>query len=184
MSLSISKDLSHFSTYVIYIPYMPLAFIMSSSQVESILPKGPYLPCESMAGRALLAGNPRCDNEILTSKWQQNIRLQHDNCIWLFTWLPSFKVSSHSNGKFILLKLLWVKAKECCHGNIHEIHHIASVTLYHISIHIVKTSKLLRVLCCTYNQQPAGSYNMWYHPPQKFILDINLTKLYLSITYF
>ena len=27
--------------------------------VEGILPKGPYLPCVSMAGRALLAGYPR-----------------------------------------------------------------------------------------------------------------------------
>ena len=28
-------------------------------ELESILPKGPYLPCVSMAGRALLAGYPR-----------------------------------------------------------------------------------------------------------------------------
>ena len=28
-------------------------------QIEGILPKGPYLPCVSMAGRALLAGYPR-----------------------------------------------------------------------------------------------------------------------------
>ena len=28
--------------------------------VEGILPKGPYLPCVSMAGRALLAGYPWC----------------------------------------------------------------------------------------------------------------------------
>ena len=27
--------------------------------IEGILPKGPYLPCVSMAGRALLAGYPR-----------------------------------------------------------------------------------------------------------------------------
>ena len=30
------------------------------SHIEGILPKGPYLPCVSMAGRALLAGYPRC----------------------------------------------------------------------------------------------------------------------------
>ena len=30
-----------------------------SEQFEGILPKGPYLPCVSMAGRALLAGYPR-----------------------------------------------------------------------------------------------------------------------------
>ena len=30
------------------------------THIEGILPKGPYLPCVSMAGRALLAGYPRC----------------------------------------------------------------------------------------------------------------------------
>ena len=33
--------------------------------IEGILPKGPYLPCGSMAGRALLAGYPRHS----TCKW-------------------------------------------------------------------------------------------------------------------
>ena len=32
---------------------------LGSSYLEGILPKGPYLPCVSMAGRALLAGYPR-----------------------------------------------------------------------------------------------------------------------------
>ena len=32
------------------------------SHIEGILPKGPYLPCVSMAGRALLAGYPRYEN--------------------------------------------------------------------------------------------------------------------------
>ena len=31
----------------------------ASTQLEGILAKGPYLPCVSMAGRALLAGYPR-----------------------------------------------------------------------------------------------------------------------------
>ena len=31
----------------------------SQEHIEGILPKGPYLPCVSMAGRALLAGYPR-----------------------------------------------------------------------------------------------------------------------------
>ena len=31
------------------------------SNIEGILPKGPYLPCVSMAGRALSAGYPRYD---------------------------------------------------------------------------------------------------------------------------
>ena len=33
-----------------------------SAYIEGILPKGPYLPCVSMAGRALLAGYPRYVN--------------------------------------------------------------------------------------------------------------------------
>ena len=37
-------------------------------QVEGILPKGPYLPCVSMAGRALLAGYHRSAIEKLTKK--------------------------------------------------------------------------------------------------------------------
>ena len=32
---------------------------MLPAHIEGILPKGPYLPCVSMAGRALLAGYPR-----------------------------------------------------------------------------------------------------------------------------
>ena len=33
--------------------------IIDNMQVYGVLPKGPYLPCVSMAGRALLAGYPR-----------------------------------------------------------------------------------------------------------------------------
>ena len=33
--------------------------INNNKHIEGILPKGPYLPCVSMAGRALLAGYPR-----------------------------------------------------------------------------------------------------------------------------
>ena len=36
-----------------------LALILKTVYFEGILPKGPYLPCVSMAGRALLAGYPR-----------------------------------------------------------------------------------------------------------------------------
>ena len=35
------------------------------TQFEGILPKGPYLPCVSMAGRALLAGYPGIIKNIL-----------------------------------------------------------------------------------------------------------------------
>ena len=34
--------------------------LYASEHVEGILPKGPYLPCVSMGGGALLAGSPRC----------------------------------------------------------------------------------------------------------------------------
>ena len=33
--------------------------VLGNAYIEGILPKGPYLPCVSMAGRALLAGYPR-----------------------------------------------------------------------------------------------------------------------------
>ena len=36
---------------------------------EGILPKGPYLPCVSMAGRVLLAGYPRFVFRIVRSLW-------------------------------------------------------------------------------------------------------------------
>ena len=35
---------------------LPIDMFRFSRYIESILPKGPYLPCVSMAGRALLAG--------------------------------------------------------------------------------------------------------------------------------
>ena len=47
------------STYADYKPGEILS-------IEGILPKGPYLPCASMAGRALLAGYP-CYEETSTS---------------------------------------------------------------------------------------------------------------------
>ena len=43
--------------------WVKLSFIFCfshCSDVDGILPKGPYLPCVSMAGRALLAGYHRC----------------------------------------------------------------------------------------------------------------------------
>ena len=54
---------------------------------EGILPKGPYLPCVSMAGRALLAGYPRFvtftpppPNHCLNEKWIiMNISLWYFN---------------------------------------------------------------------------------------------------------
>ena len=47
------RNVMHFSSY------------LPCSNIEGILPKGPYLPCVNMAGRALLAGHHRYrhDNE-------------------------------------------------------------------------------------------------------------------------
>ena len=38
------------------------AYLAYNQHVEGILPKGPYLPCVSMADRALMAGYRRCDH--------------------------------------------------------------------------------------------------------------------------
>ena len=40
-------------------PFVLALVLYRLSHIEGILPKGPYLPCASMAGRALLAGYPR-----------------------------------------------------------------------------------------------------------------------------
>ena len=40
-------------------PGLLLVHHKRKAHIEGILPKGPYLPCVSMAGRALLAGYPR-----------------------------------------------------------------------------------------------------------------------------
>ena len=46
--------------------------------IEGILPRGPYLPCVSMAGRALLAGYPRYINDLMQEHECRNriIRLE------------------------------------------------------------------------------------------------------------
>ena len=41
--------------------------------IEGILPKGPYLPCVSMAGRALLAGYPRYPTPALSYVKTNNV---------------------------------------------------------------------------------------------------------------
>ena len=46
-----------------------LWFSMSHFYLEGILPKGPYLPCVSMAGRALLAGYPWSMSSIPKQGW-------------------------------------------------------------------------------------------------------------------
>ena len=43
--------------------------IIQWMHIDGILPKGPYLPCVSMAGRALLAGYHRYVNGFLPSGW-------------------------------------------------------------------------------------------------------------------
>ena len=45
-----------------------------STYIEGNLPKGPYLPCVSMAGRALLAGYPRYAEEVLMEWYRNDVR--------------------------------------------------------------------------------------------------------------
>ena len=42
-----------------WLTHWPVGHLNAILYIEGILPKGPYLPCVSMAGRALLAGYPR-----------------------------------------------------------------------------------------------------------------------------
>ena len=48
----------------------------SCTYIEGILPKGPYLPCVSMAGRALLAGYPRIMDTDNSWKYYQYATIQ------------------------------------------------------------------------------------------------------------
>ena len=58
-----------------------------SAYIEGILPKGPYLPCLSMAGKALLAGYHQytrqiCDvskNIALVQQLHKNSENKHDD---------------------------------------------------------------------------------------------------------
>ena len=56
-------------------------------QIEGILPKGPYLPCVSMAGRALLAGYHR-NMGIISFKVTQAFSNTSSLVIWYFRKWP------------------------------------------------------------------------------------------------
>ena len=63
--------------------------------IEGILPKGPYLPCVSMAGRALLAGYPRHVNHYNISKV---ILLYHKHVLyWQNLWAYMNRSSGYSS---------------------------------------------------------------------------------------
>ena len=74
--------------------------------IEGILPKGPYLPCVSMAGRALLAGYPRYElyitqlfiQEFVRAYNKENYKVTYD---WPFVsgirWIASQRVSNAAN---------------------------------------------------------------------------------------
>ena len=54
------------------------------TQFEGILPKGPYLPCVSMAGKALLAGYPQIvlvieQNKVISFSWKNVLILSETN---------------------------------------------------------------------------------------------------------
>ena len=70
------------------------------SYIEGILPKGPYLPCVSMAGRVLLAGCPRYRIIGVTYPYASAIlrylfdvifvyQLHDSPCVWLFCCLKN-----------------------------------------------------------------------------------------------
>ena len=70
-------------------------------EFEGILPKGPYLPCVSMAGRALLAGYHR----ILLGERQGRVYPAYSiPCCWWLGDKRSQGISSHD----ISLKLSWL----------------------------------------------------------------------------
>ena len=54
-------------------------FIEFQSHVEGILTKGPYPPCLPMAGRALLAGYPRCEKLGMECVSETHFSLQAEN---------------------------------------------------------------------------------------------------------
>ena len=56
-----------------------LALNKRQAFIEGILPKGPYLPCVSMAGRALLAGYHRYLNQLeIVDQWSTRIPPPHE----------------------------------------------------------------------------------------------------------
>ena len=69
--------------------------LTSFIQFEGILPKGPYLPCVSMAGRALLAGYPRIIHVIC--RFMQKVS---HCCRWinLHIWLSKRPEQGHQRG--------------------------------------------------------------------------------------
>ena len=65
--------------------------------IEGILPKGPYLPCVSMAGRALLVGYPR--HSLLVNR--------HVTCIGIMHAYHRFIVNDKVWNRF-LIKFQWI----------------------------------------------------------------------------
>ena len=57
--LGIHSYHGYYEHLFITIPESDFGGMAYQSHIKGILPKGPYLPCISMAGRALLAGYPR-----------------------------------------------------------------------------------------------------------------------------
>ena len=79
------KSITTLPTSLVLYAYKP--------QFEGILPKGPYLPCVSMAGRALLAGYPRIMHVSNAKLWFVSICL---NNRYIDLWN-----TTHSSRRFI-----------------------------------------------------------------------------------
>ena len=70
----------HCNNSCVYIYYILMSFVhwycVQHLYIEGILPKGPYLPCVSMAGRALLAGYHHIRDDI-------KINWADDDWLWM-----------------------------------------------------------------------------------------------------
>ena len=73
--------------------------------IEGILPKGPYLPCVRVAGRALLAGYPR--HQLDDTHWYAFLFFK--TFIFSFTvWPPSITSRDHSIQYFVPVHMILI----------------------------------------------------------------------------
>ena len=93
---------------------LQLKRVLWCRHIEGILPKGPYLPCVSVAGRALLAGYPRIigshcsitnhrtNSWFVPSQWETALL-----CNGIFHWLGE-NLESALNYDIILQATMWL----------------------------------------------------------------------------
>ena len=78
-------------------------------QIEGILPKGPYLPCVSMAGRALLAGYPPCPRNPLSIGRRSGVtgilRNLYSKCVFVLDTAALYATTSTQHTVVMVLTL-------------------------------------------------------------------------------